>query len=300
MYFSKKNKNHMYGVLSKVILEETGITILNHTRYIDIFQLNYHFVFDDIFTDELSILNKEIINRIGKIIIDDINDINDINEGGQNKESSTERKGPVLTENKVTIKPLQSVLLYSSQRIMNPLLSLNRYNFTINVDFNEFTPKKFTLIKDTNSLFSNSNINVLFNDQDNYLFQFVDAYKLGDMECYTYECQTDDIIQCKDSLKIQIRNYLMNDPLSKSDMFVIVNQKQITYQTEKYLCLEIENHDIAIGDELGLLSSDKIETSVFVKKIENNYILTNPLDIDMSKCYSCLQVNKNITLQGLV
>ena len=43
---------------------------------------------------------------------------------------------------------------------------------------------------------------------------------------------------------------------------------------------------------------DKISQNL--DKIENNYILTNPLDIDMSKCYSCLQVNKNITLQGLV
>ena len=92
----------------------------------------------------------------------------------------------------------------------------------------------------------------------------------------------------------------MNDPMSKSDIFVILNQKHVTYQNQKYLCLEIEDHDIVIGDELGLLSSDKIETSAFVKQIEKNYILTNPLDIDTSKCYSCLQVNKNITLQGLV
>ena len=44
----------------------------------------------------------------------------------------------------------------------------------------------------------------------------------------------------------------------------------------------------------------QIETSVFVKKIIQNYLLVNPIDLDFLKNYYCLQMNKNITIQGLI
>ena len=73
MYFSKKNKNHMFEILSKVIYDETGIQILNSQKYIDLYRLHYSIIFDSVNTDELSILNKEIINQIGDLILKDIN-----------------------------------------------------------------------------------------------------------------------------------------------------------------------------------------------------------------------------------
>ena len=75
------------------------------------------------------------------------------------------------------------------------------------------------------------------------------------------------------------------------------------YENQDYLCLEVKNHDIEEGDELGFFVSDntiQIEKSVFVKKIIQNYLLVNSIDIDSSQRYSCLQMNKNITIQGLI
>ena len=72
-YFSKKNKNHMFEILSNVIYDETGIQILNSQKYIDLYRLHYSIIFDSVNTDELSILNKEIINQIGNLILNDIN-----------------------------------------------------------------------------------------------------------------------------------------------------------------------------------------------------------------------------------
>ena len=182
-------------------------------------------------------------------------------------------------------------------------MEFNRFNFLVNVSFNEFIPQSITLIKEQNSLFSNPNINVLFNDQDNLLFTLKDTKKFNDLEYYTYECLTEDKIQWKDSLKIQIRNYLMNDPLSKSDRYQIQKIKKINHDNQNYLCFEINNHEIEIGDELGLFTKYneiQIETSVFVKKIIQNYLLVNPIDLDFLKNYYCLQMNKNITIQGLI
>ena len=194
----------------------------------------------------------------------------------------------------------KTISIHSTQRLFD---SLNRFNFSVNISFNEFIPQSITLIKEQNSLFSNPNINILFNNQDNLLFTLKDTKKFNNLEYYTYECLTEDKIQWKDSLKIQIRNYLMNDPLSKSDRYQIQKIKKINHDNQNYLCFEINNHEIEIGDELGLFIQNdtiQIETSVFVKKIIQNYLLVNPIDLDFLKNYYCLQMNKNITIQGLI
>ena len=290
-YFSKKNKNHMFEILSNVIYDETGIQILNSQKYIDLYRLHYSIIFDSVNTDELSILNKEIINQIGDLILKDINSPQIQTEPIQINKSIQE---PIQIDKK------QNISIHSTQCSFD---SLNRFNFSVNTSFNEFIPQKITLIKEQNSLFSNPNINILFNNQDNLLFTLKDTKKFNDLEYYTYECLTEDKIQWKDSLKIQIRNYLMNDPLSKSDRYQIQKIKKINHDNQNYLCFEINNHEIEIGDELGLFIQNdtiQIETSVFVQKIIKNYLLVNPIDLDFSKNYYCLQMNKNITIQGLI
>lgn len=290
-YFSKKNKNHIFQILSNIIYDETGIQILNSQKYIDLYRLNYSIIFDSVNTDELSILNKEIINQIGNLILNDIN---------SPQIQNIPKEKQIINNKPIQIDKKQSLSIHSTQRLFD---SLNRFNFSVNPSFNEFIPQKITLIKEQNSLFSNPNINILFNNQDNLLFTLKNTKKFNNLEYYTYECLTEDKIQWKDSLKIQIRNYLMNDPLSKSDRYHIQKIKKINHDNQNYLCFEINNSEIEIGDELGLFTMNneiKIETSVFVKKIIQNYFLVNPIDLDFLKNYYCLQMNKNITIQGLI
>jgi len=291
MYFSKKNKNYMFETLSKVIYEETGIQIKDSQKYMDLYRLHYPSIFESVSADEISILNKEIINRIGNLILTDIND-----KPTTISTSVTEVNFHPSPPPPPPDKNRKSISLYSSQRTKD---SLNRYQFSLSVTFTEFQPKTITLLKEQNSLFGCPNINILFNDTDNLLFKLKDTIKLDKNEYYTYECVIEDTIQCNNSLKIQIRNYLMNDPLQKSDLYQIKRIKIITYENQDYLCLQIEDHDITEGEELGLLSEDKIKTSLFVKKVFQNYLLTNKEDIDLSKEYNCLQMNKNITITGL-
>ena len=72
MYFSMKNKNYMYDILSKIVFKESGIQIAGNEKYMNLYRLNYSSVFDRVSTDELSELNKEIINHIGTLILNDI------------------------------------------------------------------------------------------------------------------------------------------------------------------------------------------------------------------------------------
>lgn len=296
MYFSKKNKNYMYETLSKVIYDETGIQISDSQKYIDIYRIHYPSIFEAVDADELIILNEEIINRIGNIILKDMKD-------NPKEQASPKAVFDVSFNNESDKIPnkipnKEIISLYSSSRLPG---SLNRYQFSLKVEFLEFRPKTITLLKETNSLFSNPNINVLFQDTDNILFKLKDRSKLGDLEYYTYECLTDDMISTVNgSLKIQIRNYLMNDPLLESDLYSIKQIKTITHESTQYLCLEIDNHDIKEDEELGLLCDEKIVTSLFVKKVFQNYVLTDKIMLDLSKSYKCLQMNKNITLTGFI
>ena len=316
MYFSKKNKNYMFEMLAKVIQDETDIDISHSSKYIDLYRLHYSEIFETMSADEISILNKEIIDRIGNLILMDLRSKPIL------KPVSTEIPSPPH-HNQVK-KPIQNqISLYSSQRLnessqrlnessqrlnessqrlnessQRELDSQNRYHFSLSVDFNEFQPKSITLLKEQNSLFSNPNINILFNDTDNLLFKLKDIQKLDDNEYHTYECITEDKIQCAEFLKIRIRNYMMIDPLQESDIYPINQIKSISYEGKDYLCLQIDDHDIIEGEELGLLSDNKIGKSLFVKKVLQNYLLTSKEKIDFNLNYSCLQLNKNITIEG--
>ena len=291
MYFSKKNKNYMFEILSKVIQEETDIDISHSPKYIDLYRLNYSAIFEKISADEISILNKEIIDRIGGLIL------MDLRSKPIMKQDHSEIPSPGNKQIKLETMAHNQISLYSSQR---ESYSQNRYHFSLSVDFNEFQPKSITLLKEQNSLFSNPNINILFNDTDNLLFTLKNTKILNNSEYYTYECITEDKIQCKDILTFRIRNYLMIDPSQGSDIYQIDKIKLISYEGKDYLCLKIDNHDIIEGEELGLLSDKKIGKSLFVKKVLQNYILTSKEKIDLNLNYSCLQLNKNITITGLI
>lgn len=294
MYFSKKNKNYMYETIAKLIREETGFDVSHSKHHIEIYRRNYPLIFHNTNTDELSVLNKELINHMGDIYLKEF-------KGGgyiiPNTSTTISEENTLKPEIKIQEKKLKNFTIHSSHRNSN---SLNRYNFNTNVDFSEFNPKKITLIKEDNNLFSNPSIIVQFNETDNLQFSLKETKSFNDKEYYTYECVTEDTIQCKDTIRIKILNYLMMTPLENRDIYKINMIRTIKHNEKDYLCLQIDNHDIRENDELGLISENKIVKSLFVKKCVQNYILTNPENIIHSKEYSCLQCNKNIEISGSI
>jgi len=294
MYFSKKNKNYMYETIAKLIKEEVNFDISHSSHHIEIYRRNYPLIFHNINTDELSILNKELINHMGDIYLKEFKGVGDIIP---NTPKIIDKENTPKLEQKLQENKFKNYTIHSSHRNSN---SLNRYNFNINVDFSEFNPKKITLIKEDNNLFSNPSIIVQFNEKDNLQFSLKETKSFNDKEYFTYECITEDTLQCKNILNIKILNYLMMTALDNRDIYKINMIKPIKHDSKDYLCLQIDNHDIRENDELGLLSDNKIVKSLFVKKCVQNYILTNIEKIDYTKEYSCLQCNKNIEISGSI
>ena len=292
MYFSKKNKNYIFNTLSKLILEETGYDIRNDPKYIEIYRLNYPGIFDMIDTDEISILNKHLINHIGEIILKDLKKPLIIQEN-------------IITSNLNLKKPEIKKLLdiYSIHRLKK---SLNRFNFKIkslNIkDYSEkknFSPKNITILKEQNSLFSNDTIFIRFNDKDNISFKLKENKIIGNNEFYNYECITDDIIKYEDILHIEILNYLSMIPCNKNDIFKINKIKNIKYENHKYTCLELKDNKFLVNQEIGLLNKNKkYIKSEFIKYIIDKYILIECVDIKDIKY--CSKMNQNISIKILV
>lgn len=298
MYFSKKNKNYMFNTLSQLILQETGYDIKDDSTYIELYRLHYPGIFDMIDTDEISILNKELINHIGEIILQKLKNPINIYQKVENK----------IPEIKIPEKK-NIVNIYSIHRSKD---SFNRFNFKIQLKDNpktlseksfietkSFLPKSITLLKEQNSLFSNDTIFLRFNDTDNISFKFKSKNIIGDDEYYTYECSTDDKIGYEDTLHIEILNYLLMTPCTKRDIFKINKYKDIKYENHKYTCLEIKDNSFFMNQEVGLLNKDKIYMkSVFIKHIIDNYILIEKIDLKDSKYI--LKMNQNISIQILL
>lgn len=288
MYFSKKNKNHMFNILSDLILKETTFDIKNDKTYIDLYRNYYPIVFENINTDELSVLNGELINTIGEIIIQKLT-TPQIKKTIQNKEN--------LNDNNFQ-KPntKKSKVIYSIQRNKD---SINRFNFNVKVDYDKFIPKNITILKEQNSLFSNDSIFLRFNNKDNISFHYKDSKIIGDNEYYNYECITEDTIECNKILNIQILNYLLIIPCKKRDIFKIKQYKDITYEKEKYTCLEIKDNSFIVDQEIGLLNNDKeYMRSIFSKHILDDYILIEKTELKDSKYI--IKMNQNISIKILI
>ena len=287
MYFSKKNKNYMFSTLSNLILKETGYDISNDSTYIELYRLHYPGIFDMIDTDEISILNKELINHIGEIILKRLKKPQSIYQESEDKIEPNIKK----PEKKNILN------IYSIHREKD---SLNRFDFKIQLkDCNKFILKDITLLKEQNSLFSNDTIFLRLYDTDNIAFKFKSKNIIGDDEYYTYECITDDKIEYKKPLHIEILNYLLITPCKKRDIFKIKRSKDIKYENDKFTCLEIKDNSFYVNQEIGLLNKDKVYIqSVFSKYIIDDYILVE--NIDLKDIKYILKMNQNISIQILV
>ena len=292
MYFSTKNKNYMYNILADLILKDTGIQIKENEEYINLYRLNYASIFENAITDELSEINKELINHIGNLIL------NKIKQTTYSNKNNSQPSIPKISLKEIPIK--KDIYLYSTQRLIQ---SQNRYNFKINVNFSTFIPKKLILKKEQNSLFSNPNIHVLFNEKDSLLFTLQGSDILNNKEYITYSPLLSDKISCDKVLTINIRDYLMNNPSKKKDIYDILRIKYIHYSEKDYICIELKDNTMfQVGDEIGLFQKDaekiNIDHSLFIQEIVGRYILTKKDNIDLSKNYYLINMDSNITLNG--
>ena len=140
------------------------------------------------------------------------------------------------------------------------------------------------------------------------MFSVKDTKTFNDKEYITYESVLPDKIKCEKTLKVQIRNYLMNNPLETSDIYEIVKRKKIKYENEDYLCLELKDTSaFEPGSEIGLFSirseaEINIKTSLFVKKVVGKYLLfeDKKLSESMNMLNALTSLDHNVTLNGKI
>jgi len=79
LYFSDTNFNYIYNLITKLILNETKFNISQNDKYLTIYKSNYPKYFNNNDTDDISYLNKLLIDDIGGIILEDIKSSYSIN-----------------------------------------------------------------------------------------------------------------------------------------------------------------------------------------------------------------------------
>ena len=69
LYFSDTNFNYIYDLISKIVLNDTKFNISNNSKYLNIYKSHYSTFFNNIDTDDISIINKKLVDDIGLCVI---------------------------------------------------------------------------------------------------------------------------------------------------------------------------------------------------------------------------------------
>ena len=300
MYFSSKNKNYMYKLISDIVLQETEKNILNDDIYIQLYKDKYPIIFNDSLSDNISDLNKELLNIIGDDFIKKIKfnnlSINSLKSNELNNDNYSSLLRPI-NELKKDKKFL------TIQSIKRDNLSLNRFKYKYRFDsqINNLSIIKIQLPKENNNLFENPNINVKINDIiipcEMYSSQILNkeyiSYKPN-------ENNINKIIINSDKINIELLNHLeLPNQNNLKDIFQIEMFKKIKFKNIDYLGFQINNftkNDFQIDDILGIFNkNNQCIYSSQIKIIKDIFIFTDNLNInlDENEKYIC----KNMSLQ---
>lgn len=293
MYFSSKNKNHMFNVIRELVLKETNEDINNNTEYIDLYRFKYSLIFDRSNSDNLVDLNKFLVDEIAPIYINDIqskytskNITIKPKESNESKESKESKKD--------NIKQKTQLYINSSERLEN---SLNRYEYYINLPENKkFSLKQITIPVENNILFSNPVICVqleIKNEKYDIYCQFKNEILIQNKKYNIYESFQELEINTDRIIKVSILTNLRLKVIENQDK-IKIKIKNIKHKEKDYLCLKInENHDIINGDNIGIYKNNNLISSLIIdNKIENNLIIKDKkLDFDNSSEYYILNMN---------
>ena len=200
MYFSKKNKNYIFSVIKDLILREKGYNINDNEEYIDIYRVKYPLIFERVNTDNLSYLNKCLIDEVGELLINDINTKNF-------KKIINNPSEKINFQEKNEIENLKEIYINSSKRTRE---STNRYNYNVILDnIKKFIFKEITLPEENNILFNDPLIYVEIttkNNQHKFYCKMKEKLQLNSKIYITYYPSKEYEIECDNNIKIEIKN----------------------------------------------------------------------------------------------
>ncbi len=264
MYFSSKNKNYVFSVIQDLILKETGYNINENKDYIDLYRIKYPLIFQRTNTDNLIDLNKNLIDEVGLLFINDINLKYKVKE----KINDLDKKDIIVDKKSIKDKFLKELYINSSERLTD---SINRFNYSIKLkDFiTEIIVKEITLPEENNIIFSNPLICLIINT-NNETYQIYSKLKekleLNGKKYNTYYPLKEFVIPCDNKLKIEIKNNNLENYETK-DKKIIKKIKEVNYKDKKYLGILLENkHDLEINNSIGIYCDDKLINTFIIEE----------------------------------
>ena len=158
MYYSSKNKNYMFKIIADIVEKETGKNIINDNDIIQLYKNRYSIIFDKSESDNLSDINKDLIDNVGSEIISIIkkdyinNDIKIINK-----------------PKKELINDLKLSLTIDSSKKKDDSLNRFNYNYLLDESIKNISIKRLEIPKEDNILFSNPNLIIKIDDKNFHL-----------------------------------------------------------------------------------------------------------------------------------
>lgn len=284
MYFSSKNKNYIFSVLRNLILTETGYDIDKNEDYIDLYRVKYPLIFDRTNVDNLTDLNKSLIDEVGSLFISDINSKNKkenlITPTTKYKESNDLKE---LKESKES----KEYHLNSFKRSFND--SLYKYALNIPENIKQITISEINIPEENNILFGNPIIILKINDDELYC-KLNNICKIKNRNFNSYKPIKEYNLLVSKKLSVQILN---NDGLCVDEIYdklEITKIKNIKYENNNYLCISVDDNKFIEGDTITIFKEKvHIQTMIIDKKI-NKYLLFQDKNIqyDKDKNYTCI------------
>ena len=290
MYFSKKNKNHMFDIIRDLVLKETGSDINTISDYIDFYRFKYTSIFDRTDVDNLTDLNKALIDEIAPIFI------GDIQSKYEAKDITIEKKVEKIEKiEKLEQTKSKEIYINSGKRLKD---SFNRYNYSVELmdSIKEISLKEISLPEENNSLFLNPLICVQFEingETYNNFCSLVKSINIKDKIHHTYQPSVQLKIPFQNNLKIKILSNLLIDTLSNSDKIKIQKMKQIKYNDQDYLSIMITDKKKLIEGLIGIYCNHNLIKTCMIDRIIGDCILirNETMDYDKKKTYHLLEMN---------
>ena len=235
MYFSKENKNHIFNIIKDLVLKETGIDINNNKEYIDLYRFKYPLIFERSISDNLVDINKELIDEIGPLLINDIinKDKNQISnkEVKEIKEIKEDKEDKEIKEIK---DKMNTELHLNSTDNIN--INNNRYDYYLSIPKQklEFKIKEIIIPFENNTLFLNP---IIFIDINKIKIKlaFTNSISMNDHQYNIYKPIDEIIIKNNQKFtRIEILNNLNMKILNETDKIMIQKIKEINIHNKNY------------------------------------------------------------------
>lgn len=255
-YHSEYNKTYMYNLIKKVCNSELKIDITDREDYKEYYEEQYPIIFEETKSEEITDINKELLDKMVSIIIND----------------------------NQTVKKINKKYIYSSYDRID-LINQTCYDFKIDHDCDNV--KISTIIIPESG---ETNINPLqkinINDKE-HIYTLSNTKNINKVEYYYFK--NNEIISKNESLDIKIEHDFgaINDIIKVEN--IIINDNYIYVLLDKDISYLLE-----VKDKISFVSENKLIKNIFtIIKKDKKYIIINKKELEINKDELYILILKN-------